>query len=264
MQSATIKGLSVHVDLTVGAGSRAQAIVFSNSLGTDFRIWDDVVAALAGRYTILRYDSRGHGLTDTGETPYDMPGLSADLAALMDEFGISAAIVVGLSVGGMIAQDLAITRPDLVRGLVLSNTAHKIGDAASWNQRIETISKEGLSAIAEATMEKWFTPGFRRADNPVYQLNRNMFLRAPLEGYIATCHALSKADYTETIGGVKAPTLCIAGDGDGSTPPDLVKSLAEKIDGSEFHLIQNAAHIPCVEQPEAYADRLERFIAGLG
>ncbi|EAU41102.1 beta-ketoadipate enol-lactone hydrolase protein [Fulvimarina pelagi HTCC2506] len=263
MQSATIDGLSVHVDLTVGAGSGAPAIVFSNSLGTDFRIWDDVVAALAGRYTILRYDSRGHGLTDIGETPYSMSGLSTDLAALMDAFGISDAVVVGLSVGGMIAQDLALSRPDLLRGLVLSNTAHKIGDAAAWNQRIDTIRADGLDAIAEATMEKWFTPGFRRADNSAYQVNRNMFLRAPLEGYIATCHALSKADYSDTVGDLSVPALCIAGDQDGSTPAELVKSLSDKIAGSQFEVIENAAHIPCVEQPEAYADRLEGFIAGL-
>lgn len=263
MQGTRINGLSVHADLSVGADTKAPAIVFSNSLGTDFRIWDDVVAALAGRYMILRYDSRGHGLTDTGETPYEIEGLSADLAALMDEFGLSDAIVVGLSVGGMIAQGLALSRPDLVRGLVLSNTAHKIGDAASWDQRIETIQADGLSAIAEATMEKWFTPAFRRGDNPVFELNRNMFLRAPLDGYIATCHALSKADFTQTIGTVKVPTLCIAGSADGSTPPDLVKSLADKIAASRFHVIEGAAHISCVEQPEVYADLLDSFIGGI-
>lgn len=260
MQFASIDGRAFHVELTVAATSNAPALVFANSLGTDFRIWDDLLSLLAGRFTTLRYDKRGHGLSDTGQAPYTMDDHIADLAALMDHFGLKRSVVVGLSVGGMIAQGLALSRPDLVAALVLSNTGHKIGDAASWDERISTVRERGIEAMADAVMERWFTAGFRRADNPAFALYRNMLLRTTKDGYAGTCAAIAGADYTDTVGSISVPTLCIGGDQDGSTPPTLVNELASKIGGARAVIIDDAGHLPNIEQPRAYAEALEEFL----
>src|SRR6185295_9805347 len=139
-----------------------RAIVFANSLGTDFRIWDDVVARLADRWRILRYDLRGHGLSDAPPAPYSIDDHIADLAALLDTRKIEHAVIVGLSVGGVIAQGLAAKRRDLVQALVLCDTAHRIGTADMWNARIEAIRKGGVSSIADVILERWFSSGFRK------------------------------------------------------------------------------------------------------
>ncbi|MEE2953429.1 MAG: 3-oxoadipate enol-lactonase [Pseudomonadota bacterium] len=260
MHFVTVNDIAIHAGLTAGARPGSQTLVFVNSLGTDFRIWDAVVATLGGRFTTLRYDKRGHGLSDVGATPYRMDDHIADLAALMDRFELRRAVIVGLSVGGMIAQGLARSRPDLVEALVLSNTAHKIGDRATWDQRIDTVERDGIGAICEGVMEKWFTPDFRREDNPAFRGHRNMLLRASGEGYMATCNAIANTDFTKEAPLIDVPTLCIAGEEDGSTPPDLVRSLADLIPNARFALIEAAGHIPNVERPEAYANEIERFL----
>ncbi|WP_068109780.1 3-oxoadipate enol-lactonase [Tropicimonas marinistellae] len=237
-------------------------IVFANSLGTDLRVWDRVVARLPQRYRILRYDMRGHGLSDCPDGPYSMGTMVRDAERLMDHLDVNGAVFVGLSVGGMVAQGLAVKRLDLVRAMVLSNTAAKIGTKEMWEDRIAGVRTGGLESLADSIMEKWFTPAFR--STPECAGWRNMVTRTPVAGYVGTCHAIAGTDFYTPTSGLALPTLAIAGSEDGSTPPDLVRETAELVKGSEFHLIRNAGHIPCVEQPDDYSDRLSKFLTAIG
>lgn len=242
------------------SGGDGPAIVFSNSLGTDFRIWDRVAPHFAATHRIIRYDKRGHGLSEAPPAPYRMGDHVADLAALLDQRKVRGAVVVGLSVGGVIAQGLAAIRPGLVSALVLSNTAHKIGTTDSWNARIAAVTSGGLGSIADAVMKLWFTPQFRDPANAAFMGCRNMLVRTPVEGYAGTCAALRDADMTDSTRALKLPVLCIAGDQDGSTPPDLVRSMAELIGGSQFRVVDDAGHIPCMEQPDAVVTLIRQFL----
>jgi len=260
MKFTRVNGVVLHYELS---GSRVlPLIVFSNSLGTDLRIWDHVVERLAGRYRMLRYDKRGHGLSEAPPGPYSLVDHVEDLAALMAYLSLDRAAVVGLSVGGLIAQGLAARHPDMVAALVLSNTAHKIGTEAVWNDRIATVQNEGIAAIADMVMERWFTPQFRSPENADFAGYTAMLVRSPASGYAATCAAIRDADLTESTAALTVPTLCIVGDHDGSTPPDLVRSMANLIKGSQFRVIADAGHIPCVEQPDEVADLIATFLKG--
>lgn len=250
-------GIVLHYEDT---GGDRPVIVFANSLGTDFRIWDKVAAALRPDFRIIRYDKRGHGLSEATPAPYAMSDHVNDLAALLDELRVKSAVIVGLSVGGVIAQGLAAIRPDLVRGLVLSNTAHKIGTNESWNARIATVEANGIESIADNVMKLWFTPAFRSPPNAEFAGCRTMLVRSPLAGYLGTCAALRDSDLTESTRALKVPVLCLVGDQDGSTPPDLVRSTADLIRGSDFRIVADAGHIPCVEQPAAVTALIRQFL----
>nr|WP_208394346.1 3-oxoadipate enol-lactonase [Pseudochelatococcus lubricantis] len=263
VQFALIDDIAVHYDFRpagAGASDAGPVIVFINSLGTDLRIWDEVKTRLGSDRAVLTYDKRGHGLSGIGATPYTIERLAHDLIGLLEKLSIARAVLCGLSVGGLVAQGVHALRPDLVAGLVLSNTAHKIGTAEMWNARMEAIGKDGLASILDTTMPRWFTPAFRVPDNAAYAGYRAMFARQPLDGYIATCAALREADYTAAARAITVPTLCIVGDQDGSTPPDLVRELAGLIHGARFEVIAGAGHIPNVEQPAAYTDLLRQFL----
>lgn len=263
MQFLRVNGVTIHYRLT-GDPAQRPAIVFSNSLGTDFRIWDDLTARLSDRFAILAYDKRGHGLSDIGVVPYRMDDHVSDLSRLLDHLGISGAVVCGLSVGGVIAQGLYVRRPDLVRALVLCDTAAKIGTDETWNTRIAAVEAGGIAALADSILERWFTAPFRSADNPVFSACRNMLVRQTVAGYTGTCAALRDCDYTEDARKIMVPTLCIVGDEDGSTPPALVAETARLIPGARLEIIAGAGHIPCVEQPDALAGAITAFLAEAG
>ncbi|WP_027998368.1 3-oxoadipate enol-lactonase [Sinorhizobium arboris] len=258
MQFTRINDVTIHYRV-VGTVTQKPALVFINSLGTDFRIWRDIVLRLAGDFAIILYDKRGHGLSDIGQVPYSIEDHATDLAGLLDRLSVKQAFVCGLSVGGLIAQSLYVRRPDLVRALVLCDTAHKIGAAEFWDARIAAIEAHGIEAIADGVLERWFTPAFRRPENLAFSGYRNMLVRQPVPGYVGTCAAIRDADFTEAAGRIAVPVLCVVGDQDGSTPPDLVRSTAELIPGARFEVIRRAGHIPCVEQPEALTSVLRRF-----
>ncbi|MCB8838959.1 3-oxoadipate enol-lactonase [Aurantimonas sp. VKM B-3413] len=248
MAFARVNGIVVHYG--VEGNPDAPSLVLINSLGTDFRIWDAFVDELGGAYRILRYDKRGHGLSEATPAPYAMKTHVDDLAALMDAVGMKSALLVGLSIGGMIAQGLAASRPDMVKALVLMDTAHKIGTAGSWNERIEKVEAGGIASLAGPILERWFTPAYRRPDNADFAGYANMLLRTPVAGYVGSCAALRDADYTEAAKALALPVLCIVGDQDGSTPPDLVRATSQLIPGAGFEIVAGAGHLPCIEQAE--------------
>jgi 3-oxoadipate enol-lactonase len=258
MQVAEVNSLNVHY--AESGAPNGLPLVFANSLGTDFRIWDRLVAFLPAGLRIVRYDMRGHGLTDAPEGDYWMGDLVADAAALIEALGIRGAVFVGVSIGGVVAQGLAAERPDLLRAAVLSSTAARIGTEQSWRDRIAGVRAGGIDAIADGVIEKWFTRRFRSERAAELALWRHMLTRTPLDGYVGCCAAISGADLHASNAGLELPVLAIAGSDDGSTPPDLVRETADGIPGARFELIRGAGHLACIEQPEATAGLIAAFV----
>ncbi len=252
----------LHVHWREDGDPKAVPVVFANSLGTDLRLWDGLIGLMPKGLRLIRYDLRGHGLTGCPTGPYRMGGLVRDAEQLLDALDVRDCVFVGLSVGGLVAQGLAVKRLDQVRAMVLSNTAAKIGTQDMWQARITAIREGGIAAIGAATMERWFSRVFR--DTPECAGWRAMLERQPVEGYVGVCSAIAGTDFIATTSGLTLPTLAIAGSEDGATPPDLVRETADLVRGSRFHLIRGAGHLPCVENPQEYANVLTDFLREIG
>ncbi|KTQ97028.1 3-oxoadipate enol-lactonase [Aureimonas ureilytica] len=256
MAFITANGIAIHAEVEGRAG--APRLVFLNSLGSDRRIWGETVARLAARFEILTFDQRGHGLSETGAEPITIPLLAGDVTALLDALGWSRVSLVGLSIGGLIAQHLAIHHPERVDRLVLLDTAARIGSVESWNARIAAVRGEGLKSISETVLRGWVSEGFPAAQTAPFAAWRRMFEATPAQGYVGACEALREADYTELVATIRAPTLALAGDCDRATTPDLVRATAERIPGARFEVIAGSGHLPCLER----AEDLAALIAG--
>lgn len=259
LQFARVNSITLCHSVRRTAGDRPW-LVFVNSLGTDHRTWEPVVAELAPRWNIVTYDKRGHGLSDTGRVPYAMDDHIGDLAGLMAHLGISQAAVCGLSVGGMIALGLAAKKPELVSALVLCDTGARIGDVDFWNARIKAVQSRGVAAVADAVLQRWFTEAFRGADNPAFAGYRNMLVRTDPEGYAGTIAAIRDTDYTELARTLGMPTLCIVGEHDVVTPPAAMGELTALIDTARLETVTDAAHQPQIEQPRALARLVSSFL----
>lgn len=260
MEIAVLDSVAIHYRLQ--GPKDGPVLVFSNSLGTDFRIWDEVINRLS-KYRILTYDKRGHGLSDCPSGEWGMGDNVADLARLMDHLGLANVVVCGLSVGGLIAQGLAAERPDLVRAMVLCDTAAKIGNPDMWSSRIKAVQEDGIASIADGILERWFSPDFIK-NSPRFSVYKNMLIRTLDEGYWKMSFAISETDLLESTARLKLPAMAMVGVHDGATPPDLVRETADLIEGCRFELIKAAGHLPCVEQPDVVADLLLEFMAEHG
>ena len=251
MRFARVNGAVIHHELR-GAGA---ATVFINSLGTDFRIWNGVTAAM-GQGAHLLWDKRGHGLSElVGEVTIE--GHAADLAALMDHHGVKAAKVVGLSIGGLIALALQRDRPDLVASMVLCDTGHKIGTPEMWRERIHTARAHGVEPLADGVLKRWFSDRFFKERGEELAGYRAMLTRTPGEGYAASSEAISRTDLTEAAKAVSVPTLCVVGEEDGATPPELMEELTRLVPGARLERIPRTGHLPCIEEPGRLAELIE-------
>ena len=239
-------------------------LAFVNSLGTDLRSWDGVTRRLAGSFPIIRHDKRGHGLSDCPAGPYSIRDHADDLAGLLDHLQIDRVIPIGISVGGMIALDFASRHPGRIEALILADTAAKIGTADYWNERIEAIRRDGMDTLKEIILSRWFAPGYAQAFPAEYRGYSNMLTRTPVEGYVATCEALRDGDLREAAGTIQADTLVLFGVDDAATLPEWGQALADTLPSGRFRLIDNAGHLPCIEQPEATAAEIRRFLAETG
>ncbi|MGI3165051.1 3-oxoadipate enol-lactonase [Pseudooceanicola sp. 200-1SW] len=260
MKIADLDRLKIHY--TDEGDPNGAPIVFANSLGTDLRLWDKLVPLLPAGLRIIRYDKRGHGLSEGTPAPYSMGTLISDVEALLDHLEVKDALFVGLSIGGMIGQGLAVKRLDLVRALVISNSAAKMGTAEMWHDRIAKCRAEGVGSIAAPTMERWFGKKFRAT--PELSAWQTMLARQDLEGYTGCCAAIAGTDFYTPTSGLRLPCLGIAGTEDGASPPDLVRETVDLVPGSRLELIRGAGHLPCVENPEEYARILNDFIKETG
>ncbi len=237
-------------------------LVFSNSLGTTLHLWDPILPYLPANLRLLRYDMRGHGRSDIPPAPYTMGQMIADAEAVCDVASVRDAVFVGLSVGGMIGQGLAVKRHDVVRALVLSNTAAKIGNPTFWQERIDAVQRHGMGPMTDPILQRWFGRDFY--GTPAMAPWQTMLSQASVEGYTGVCSAIAGTDFYTPTSGLRIPTLGIAGSEDGSTPPDLVRETVDLIPGSQFALMRRAGHLPCVEQPEAFAGHLTGFLKSIG
>jgi len=240
----------------------APTIVFANALGTTLEIWASVISHLPDDLRIIRFDNRGHGKSDVPLGAYSMGAMISDAEAVCDAFAVKDCVFVGLSVGGMIAQGLAVKRLDLIRGLVLSNTAAKIGNAKMWEDRIELVRSKGMPLAADEILARWFGRKFLASSE--IAIWREMLSATPLDGYCGVCAAIAGTDFYRPTSGLRLPTLGISGPEDRSTPPDLVRETLDLIPGSEFKLMRGTGHLPCVEQPEEFAKTLLRFLSQIG
>lgn len=260
MQFADLGEIRLHY--RVDGDPDGAPVVFSNSLGTDLRLWDKVLPLLPAGLKFIRYDKRGHGLSSMPKPPYSMGSLVRDAELLLDHLEVKDCAFVGLSIGGMIAQGLAVKRLDLVRSLVLSNTAAKIGTAEMWQERVNAVLRDGIEPMADNVMERWFSRDFRNTVE--LELWRNMLTRQPVNGYAGCSAAIAGTDFYTPTSGLRLPALGIAGDQDGATPPDVVKETIDLIPGSRYQLIRGAGHLPCVEKPEEFAQVLTDFLKETG
>lgn len=237
-------------------------LVMINSLGSDYRIWDDMIPQLNG-YHIVRYDMRGHGLSDCPSAPYSIRDHADDLQALLESLKVAEEtqiVLAGVSVGGMIAMEFTASFIDKVKALILLNTYPKIGTTEMWNERIDVLRQHGMAHLSDAILARWFAPSFQDVHPHAYRGYRNMLTRMPVEGYTGTCEAIRDADLTEDARTIACPTLILCGAEDQSTPPQLVSSLTEIIPHSRYIEIENAGHLPCVENPQATATAFQNFL----
>ncbi len=259
MNFATIGGITLHY-LLEGVAQRPP-LVFLNSLGTDLRAWDGVIPYVADRFTILRYDKRGHGLSDCPPGPYTLEDHADDLLGLLDQLALPPAILIGVSVGGMIALQVALQQPARVRALVLCDTGAKIGTADFWTERINAVRTKGLEAMAPAILSRWFSSSFAQQQPAAYCGYGNLLKRTPVEGYVATCAALRDADLREAVKTLQTPALVLCGDEDLATPPALGRELAATLPQARFALVPQAGHIPAIEQPATLVAQITQFLA---
>ncbi len=236
------------------------AIVFLNSLGTDFRVWDKLLDVLGDRFRTVRMDKRGHGLSTNYKDDISIESLAKDVSVLVDSLNLKNICVVGLSIGGLIALELIRQRPNLCNKLILSDTAPKIGSENMWAERIKRVQEGGIEAISDDILARWFSNEFLKNKTVELQMWRSMLTRTTKSGYIGCCEAISQCDLTEQAKLINIPTLVIVGDEDGSTPVNLVKDAANLIDGSIFKVIKKAGHLPCVEQPNEVASIFLEFL----
>jgi len=252
----------IRLNAEIGGPPDGPAVILVHALGTDLTIWDDLLPLLPARLRILRLDLRGHGRSDVPTPPYSMGALIRDVEQVVDHFGIRNAVVAGVSLGGLVAQGLAIKRLDLIRGLVLSNTAARIGTPALWQTRIAQINATGLEPYANGAMERMF--GRTYPDNPQMPRVRALLTGTDPKGWTGCAAAIAGTDFYTPTAALRLPTLAIAGANDGTTPPDLVRETADLIPGSRFALIRGAGHLPMVENPGVYAAIVTNFLTEIG
>jgi 3-oxoadipate enol-lactonase len=237
----------------------APVLVLSNSLGTNLCMWDPQIPALAAKFRVLRYDTRGHGQSSVTPGPYSMSQLGRDVVGLLDAVGIERAHFCGLSMGGVIGMWLGVYAADRINRLVLCNTAAKIGVAESWNTRIEMVRTKGMGPVAETQAQRWFTPAFVAKAPDVVAATRQMIENTPAEGYAANCGAIRDMDQRETISRIRARTLVVGGLHDPVISAADLRYLADTIPGAKLVEL-DASHLSNVEAPVEFTKALLNFL----
>ncbi len=259
-----IKANGITINYQLDGKEGAPVLIFSNSLATTLGMWDPQVARLEDRYRILRYDNRGHGGTPPVPGPYTIGTLAQDVVGLLDALGIAKASFCGLSKGGMVGQWLGINAPDRVERLVLSNTASHFPDKEMWRDRLEMAKGQGITAIAEASIRRWFTPGYlaRKDTAPTIDWVRRFINETTLEGYLACSVAIRDMDFRAELPQIRVPTMVINGEKDPATLPEYGELIAAKVPGAKLAVIADAAHLSNIEQPDAFTETLVGFLSG--
>jgi 3-oxoadipate enol-lactonase len=256
MKTANVNGTQIHYELQGKQGS--SWLILSHSLACSVRMWDPQVAALKDRYCILNYDMRGHGKSAAPQGPYTLDMLADDVLGLMQALGIKRASYMGLSIGGMIGQTLALKQPGMFDRMVLADTSHAQPPEAikQWEERIRIAQTQGMKPLVPSTMERWFTPSFR--ESPAARKIAQLIENTPVAGYVGCGQAIMKLNTTARLKEIKLPVLAIAGEADPSAPG--TRHIGETVPGAKLVMIPKAAHIANVEQAETFNQALRDFL----
>jgi 3-oxoadipate enol-lactonase len=252
--------VSVDVKHTLDGPEDAPVVVFSNSLGTTGAMWDAQAAALSQRFRVLRYDARGHGETPAPPGPYTVGDLAGDVLALLDHLGLERVSFCGLSIGGMTGMWLGVHAPERIERMAICCTGMQLPTAEMWTERAAQVRREGMGSVIDATMDRWFTPGFRERNQKVVERIREIFLTTDPEGYAGCCEALAEFDMRGRLDAVTAPTLVIAGEDDPVGTPERAAAIGEEIEGSRLVVLPEARHLAAVEQADAVTRELEELL----
>ena len=259
---ATVNSTKLHYKLE-NPNQKRRPVVFINSLGSDLTIWEAVTSQL--EHPILRFDKRGHGLSDTPNGTYSIKDFADDLLGLLEHLKLEQVILVGVSIGGQIALEFASRFPERVVAAVFCDTGMKIGTTQTWNARIAAVQENGLASISLSVMQRWFSPEFYATQTTQIRTYQTMLERTPELGYIATCAALRESDLAlaaHTVRDTKIKTLVVCGSQDQSTPVALSQALAQTL-RTRLEMIEGAGHLPCIDQPEALLSILEPFLGAV-
>ena len=259
----TANGITMHYEMD--GPESAPVVTLSHSLATDLSMWDPQVAVLKSGYRVLRYDTRGHGGTDAPEGPYTLEQLAEDVRALLHALRIPKTHFMGISMGGMIGQVLALKNPGMLQSLILCDTSSRIpGEALPiWEERIGLAQKQGMDALAESTMERWFTASFRRKPLPALDKIRGMIRTTPVKGYVGCSRAIMRLNLTERLREITLPSFIIVGEEDPGTPVAASQVIHEQIKGSELVILKSAAHLSNIEQQDAFNTAVMAFLKRL-
>lgn len=240
-------------------------VMLSHALGLDLTMWDGLAHELRETHPLLRYDHRGHGGSAPAIEPYALDALVDDAARLVDEWGRGAVAFVGLSMGGMVGQGLAIRHPDKVRALVLANTTARYPEVArsAWAERIAAVQQGGMAAVADLVVERYHAAAWRAAHPARAAALKEALLRCEPRSYAAACRAVAGVDWLDRLHEIRCPTLVIAGTADTGATPEMAQQIAERIAGARLETL-DAGHLSVAEQPEAFAERLRGFLRRLG
>ncbi len=234
-------------------------LVFSNSLGANYSMWDPQVREFHKKFRILRYDTRGHGQSSATPGPYSIEQLAKDVVALLDALDLDRVHFCGLSMGGMIGMWLGVNEPQRLNKLVLCNTGAKIGTLEAWNTRIDAVRKNGMKSIAPAVVERWFSLAFRQKSPAIISNTHKMIEEANADGYSACCAAVRDFDFRENLKPIHTPTLIISGAHDPATPPADGRFIAQQIPGARY-IELNAAHLSNIEDQDGFNKELAAFL----
>jgi 3-oxoadipate enol-lactonase len=237
-------------------------VVLIHALGLDHRLWHPQISSLETISTIYAYDARGHGMSDVPTGPYTLSDFAEDLSGLLDAHGIESAHLVGISMGGMIAQQFAVTWPARVRSLVLADTTSEYDDKARrlLSDRARLVESEGMTAVTELILARWFTEDYRVRNPESVDQIRGILLEADPSGYAAACRAVRAVDLTERLVTIEVPTLVLVGSEDTSTPPEMALRIHEYLPGSAYEEILGAAHLASFSHPEVFNDAIRRTV----
>jgi 3-oxoadipate enol-lactonase len=242
---------------------KAPVLVLSNSLGTNHAMWDGQVAAFARAFRVLRYDTRGHGASEVTPGPYDVALLAGDLLGLLDDLGLARVSLCGLSIGGMTATWIAAHAPERIERLVLCSTSALMGGVDAWNARIDAVRRDGMTAVTETVLERWFTAGFRAARPQAVERVRRMLLTTPATGYAACCAAVRDMDHRALLARIATPTLVVAGTHDPATPLAHSQVIVGGIPGARLVEL-DAAHLSNIETESAFNAAVLEFLSSGG
>lgn len=238
-------------------------LTLAHPLGVDHAVWDEIAAHFATRFTVLRYDSRGHGASAVPPGPYTLPMLAADLKGLLDALNVAHTHFAGISMGGTVGQQFALDHPGMLNSMTLIDTTSQTDvDAANALERRAALAlADGMDALVDATLERWLTAGFRQRHPDAAERVGQALRATPPQGYAACCAALRQAQLTERLDQIRCPTLVLVGEADTGAPVATAQLIASRIRGARLAIIDDAAHLSIVEQPQAIIAQMETFMA---